>query len=149
MKNICFTILFSFALCGCLKNKDFQDGFLKDFQNVSCSKNPQQDILGKWQLIGVTSVWFSPIEHSQDNIIYEFKDNNIVVIFHDSNEIEPYPLPGEYSYNFGIPGQDGNGIVVAGENFYSYCVSEKLMVLSSVSVDGLGLYFKRMHILSH
>ena len=111
---------------------------------MSCSENPQKDILGKWQLVSVHSVWFSPIDHSQDNIIYEFKDNNTVVVSYDSSKIEAWPLPGKYSYIFGIPGQDGYGIVVAGENYYDYCVSNNSMFISNIAVDGAELYFKKL-----
>ena len=140
MKNICFTILLSFALCGCLKEGKFQE----DFHNTSCSENPKKDILGKWQLVSMASVWVSsPIDYSQNNIIYEFKNNNTVVISYDSKEVEYWPLPGKYSYNFEIP-EYGYGIVVAGRNFYDYCISKKVMVISSVAVDGPGLYFKKL-----
>ena len=56
--------------------------------------------------------------HALINIIYEFKDNNTVVISYDSKEVEYWPLPGEYSYNFDIP-EYGYGIVIATPPFLS------------------------------
>ena len=46
---------------------------------MSCSKNPQKEILGKWEIVGMYADGVE-IDVAFWPIIYEFKDNNIVVI---------------------------------------------------------------------
>ena len=89
---------------------------------MSCSKNPQKDILGKWELVS----------------IYEFKDNGIVVVSNRPDEAKGYSkYMQEYSYRFAEnPSGSESLCVVIDEVYYDCCISNKLMYLDSDSILG-------------
>jgi len=127
MKNICFIVLLSIALCGCLKNKDFQEDGFNDFHNMSCSENPQEDILGKWELVSLYADGVE-VDRVPGTIIYEFKNSGIVVISNDTDPFNLYPI--EYSYHFAEnPSDPGSLCVVIDKTYYNCCISNKLMSL--------------------
>ena len=137
MKDICFIVLLSFALCGCVKNEGFH--------SMSCSKNPQKEILGKWQVVSRYAPGWE-FDGFPGTEIHEFKDNNIVVISFDSDVI--HVPPTEFSYHFADDpsGFGGLGVVINGE-YYDCCISKNLMSLhSSTFCEGtvLHLHFKKL-----
>ena len=91
---------------------------------MSCSKNPQKEILGKWELVsyyaegGVSDRW--------GDTIYEFKDNGIVVISNMPDEtIGHTGYTEEYSCRFADnpSGYGGLSVVINGE-YYDCCISK-------------------------
>jgi hypothetical protein len=58
------------------------------------------EIVGKWQLVAVSSWAGEPIDYLPYNIIYDFRENNILQVAGEIEGIDDYKghVAGEYSY---------------------------------------------------
>lgn len=66
---------------------------------VGCKKDKTPDIVGKWKLEKVKTVFYEPKEYdySENNIIYLFRANRTLKVTSDVDENMAHN-PGEYSY---------------------------------------------------
>ncbi len=120
----------------------------------SCSTEDDNHspIVGNWKLMeakfygleGGTSSEDS-IDYSNENIIYNFQTNEILLVSGGGNA--GYP-PGEYEYSFGNDNLGGGNdpqilLVKINNSKWTYDFTEGKMILGKSYVDGPDLIFER------
>ncbi len=122
------------------------------FTQCSSEDNEINDqIVGKWKLMKAQNFSFNgnfEKDYSNENIIYSFLSNNILII-EGGNNIGYNP--GEYDYFFGIDclGGQCNGnekevllVKINNGTKWTYSLDDKKMILSNSYVDGPTLFFE-------
>lgn len=119
---------------------------------LSCSKDDDSttdQIVGEWRLLRTTCCFFEggkTTDYSDENIIYNFKSNGILIVTGGQN-VE-YPI-GEYKYFFGKDNLGGDTnepktlLVKIDNNKWTYNLIEGIMTLGMSYVDGPNLQFER------
>ena len=119
---------------------------------LSCSKDDDSttdQIVGEWRLLRTTCCFFEggkTTDYSDENIIYNFKRNGILIITGGQN-VE-YPV-GEYQYFFGKDNLGSNTnepkilLVKIDNNKWTYSLTKGIMTLGMSYIDGPNLEFER------
>lgn len=119
---------------------------------LSCSKDDDSttdQIVGEWRLLRTTCCFFEggkTTDYSDENIIYNFKRNGILIITGGQN-VE-YPV-GEYQYFFGKDNLGSNTnepkilLVKIDNNKWTYNLTKGIMTLGMSYIDGPNLEFER------
>ncbi len=156
MKKIILSIIiFLLSIQVWAKNHDYEliqhtnnrtaDSEYGKYKNKSSVKF-QNDIIGKWKLIKVTSgrTPNGVLTHTYSviEIIFEFKpDNNLTIhCLRPDNNCSPWK--GDYPYFFYTNGS-GKTMIEIDNTSWWYNISETELMISKAPVDGGSYYFER------
>lgn len=121
--------------------------FILTIGYYGCSDDYEStNVVGKWKLEKAETVFYNPqlYNYSQNNIIYEFKSNGILII---SSDIDDYigDMPGEYTYDsVSAKNENEPNTLIFNDSSWWYSISEKEMILDNSPLDGPILYFVRI-----
>lgn len=154
MKKIIFLILLIISLASC--TNDTEPIIEQDYTNCIVGEldviTTSDQILGEWKLTRARVLWPDYInsDFSNENIIYNFKPDGVLVISGAGTEKFPLSFPdGEYTYEFEhIDTWDETvwRLRINPEKWnsnWTHTTQNELMVLSQSSTDGSDLCFKR------
>lgn len=119
------------------------------FSSCSNDDDISDQITGKWKLLEVRSYGFggkTSIDYSDENIIYNFQSNGILVITGGEN-VDYWN--GEYDYFFGEDHLGGDSdpkvlLVKIDGSKWTYNLTKGKMTLGQSYVDGPDLVFERL-----
>ena len=135
---------------------------------ISCSNGGNNDegpdtksaessslILGKWKLDKIITAGFigepKTFDHSQNNVVYEFKPNNLLAVSGEIKDIDDYigfPPFGNHFYDLieewfvDYDGTSVSGLKIDSLEFF-YTISSKELIIDRRQLDGNAHYLSK------
>jgi hypothetical protein len=141
MKNILKLTAFMLILAGSFyscdkKNNPDDTSWIIDGKTKN-SLADTANIIGKWKLVKVTTPFVGSVSnYSNNNIVYEFKTNNVLTISGKTSGIDLYRGHDVGEYFYSIIKNDNDYSLQIATLTYGYSISSKELKISLAHLDG-------------